>query len=56
MAPKITIVPRPQVKESEEESAKKPEAEADVSISSEETSFIASERRNSKKSGSVETV
>ncbi|XP_063904501.1 protein CLEC16A homolog isoform X3 [Zophobas morio] len=56
MAPKIAIVPRPQVREDEEAAAKKPEVEADVSISSEETSFIASERRNSKKGGNVETV
>ena len=56
MAPKIAIVPRPQVREDDEAAAKKPEVEADVSISSEETSFIASERRNSKKGGNVETV
>lgn len=57
MAPKIAIVPRPQVKEETEEGVtKKPEVEEEVSISSEETSFIASQRRNSKIGGNIETV
>lgn len=58
MAPKIAIVPRPQQgkEEEDESSSKKQEGQVEATLSSEETSFIASERRNSKKGGNIETV